>query len=406
MKKNIYILSFVILILLLWPFRSLKNSKFPISSASSDEHPLVIDMEQQAINAISKFDRDTLVKVAKNWKNNKPEDVIPLFLLAATQGEENIFIYYKKYEEIIGWLEKLVKDFPNNCYAHFLLGLAYYDIYLYKEKMVPEFNKATNICPNFTEAIYHLGNAYYKLRKISLAMKEYENAIEIDPNYKDAHYNLGIVYISKGNYDMAIKQFKEVIRIKKDDAGAYLALAYVHGKLGDNKMELEALKKAIENDEKFSEAHHNLGLIYFKQEKDDLAIANYKKVTKEKARYEDAHYNLGFIYYDQGKYDMAITELENAKVPIGVDDPGIHYLLGIIYAKKGKIELSRRGFKEAIMQRPDITDIDVYDTPEPTSYMLKEWDKAFRRLFLPKLRNRKSIPPALREFHASYAHSC
>lgn len=46
--------------------------------------------------------------------------------------------------------------------------------------------------PGNAEVYYNLGNAYYRLNRIGLAVLNYERALRIDPDYKDAKENLAL----------------------------------------------------------------------------------------------------------------------------------------------------------------------------------------------------------------------
>lgn len=52
------------------------------------------------------------------------------------------------------------------------------------------FNRIAAIKPKNAEVYYNLGNTYYRLNKIALAVLNYERAIQINPEYKEAKDNL------------------------------------------------------------------------------------------------------------------------------------------------------------------------------------------------------------------------
>ncbi len=52
------------------------------------------------------------------------------------------------------------------------------------------FEQIAAIKPKNAEVYYNLGNTYYRLNKVALAVLNYERAIQIEPGYKDAKDNL------------------------------------------------------------------------------------------------------------------------------------------------------------------------------------------------------------------------
>jgi superkiller protein 3 len=96
-----------------------------------------------------------------------------------------------KFKEAIKAYEKVIEIEPNNNWAHYNMGLAYYGLGKFK-KAIEAYEKAIDIKPD-EEAYHNMGIAYIMLNeKVSFedAIKAYEKAIEINPDYDTAYYNL------------------------------------------------------------------------------------------------------------------------------------------------------------------------------------------------------------------------
>ena len=62
------------------------------------------------------------------------------------------------------------------------------------------YEQITALKPKNAEVYYNLGNTYYRLNKIPMAVLNYERALEIDPDYTQARDNLSITQGRIGNH--------------------------------------------------------------------------------------------------------------------------------------------------------------------------------------------------------------
>jgi len=58
---------------------------------------------------------------------------------------------------------------------------------------------------------YHRGNAHKKEGKFNLAIKNFSQAIKIDPKFDYAYINRANVFYIKGQFDQAIKDYNHAI---------------------------------------------------------------------------------------------------------------------------------------------------------------------------------------------------
>lgn len=121
------------------------------------------------------------------------------------------------YNEAISEYKKAIETNPQYAEAHYNLGNAYYgkgmfDKWKYNEA-IAEYKKAIEINPQYAEAHNSFGKAYYQKKMYDEAISEYKKAIEINPQYAEAHYNLGMAYGRKRMYDEASAEYKKAIEI-------------------------------------------------------------------------------------------------------------------------------------------------------------------------------------------------
>ncbi len=72
------------------------------------------------------------------------------------------------------------------------------------------------------------------------------NAIKLQPDYAQAYYNRGNAYYSLGLFQRAIKDYNETIRLKPKDIDAYYNRANAYFYLGNNKLGCLDAEKACE----------------------------------------------------------------------------------------------------------------------------------------------------------------
>jgi tetratricopeptide (TPR) repeat protein len=89
--------------------------------------------------------------------------------------------------------------------------------------------------PDNEYAHFHLGSAYYELADYPRALREYVRAIELKPTYLGAMINAGHSLRMLGRYEQAIRMAQQVLaRDKNDPDGLYLA-GTAHFAHGDGK---------------------------------------------------------------------------------------------------------------------------------------------------------------------------
>lgn len=89
--------------------------------------------------------------------------------------------------------------------------------------------------PDNEYAHFHLGSAYYELTDYPRALREYVRALELKPTYLGAMINAGHSLRMLGRYEQAIRMAQQVLaRDKNDPDGLYLA-GTAHFAHGDGK---------------------------------------------------------------------------------------------------------------------------------------------------------------------------
>ena len=166
----------------------------------------------------------------------------------------------KKYQDVIKFLEKLIKKKPNDTQLIYLLGLSFINLqkFLNAEKY---FEKLLSLKKTY-EIYYIYGNILKSLKKYSEASTSFEKAIELNPNFSEAFNNLGNVKKSLNEPDKAIECFKMAIKLKDNNIEALFNLASIYQE--NNKFEdlIKIYKKILHFDKNHIKTLYNLGSAY------------------------------------------------------------------------------------------------------------------------------------------------
>ena len=127
----------------------------------------------------------------------------------------NRIVFYR----YVNHIKTLLELNPEYVDAYYNRGIAYYGLNKYDEAF-KDYGKAIELDPEYVPAYIDRGNAYYGLKKYDEAFKDYDKAIELDPEYVDAYIDRGNAYYGLEKYDEAFKDFDKVIELDPEYVGA------------------------------------------------------------------------------------------------------------------------------------------------------------------------------------------
>lgn len=119
---------------------------------------------------------------------------------------------------------------PNSSRAVSALGSAYRDsaekqrnpkirMELF-QKAIPYYQRAIEILPENTEALYNAGVTYYGVGDRENALKMYVQALKVSPDYTNAANNAGVIYFERGEYENAKKYFEQALQYQPNNSDA------------------------------------------------------------------------------------------------------------------------------------------------------------------------------------------
>ena len=157
---------------------------------------------------------------------------------------------------------------------------------------IMNFDKAIELKPDFAEAFYNRGHAYFGKGEINFAMDDYNTAIQQGVNRSDTNAKKPFPMIevktlnefNPSNFDSALYPNIEldivtiIFESNKDLSQDFVGIFYRgndHAKKGEFDLAIDNYNKAIQLNPDFAEAFNNRGLMYFIKGEFDLAMDDY-----------------------------------------------------------------------------------------------------------------------------------
>lgn len=94
-------------------------------------------------------------------------------------------------------------------YRYYNMGLQAYNQGNLGES-IKQFQKATQVDPNYFNAHFNLGTLYYQIGRYEQARAAYERAIALNPQDSDTRYNLALTLEKLRQYDLAIASLNRI----------------------------------------------------------------------------------------------------------------------------------------------------------------------------------------------------
>ncbi len=197
-----------------------------------------------------------------------------------------------------------------------------------------------------------LGNALMQIGHMDEAMTEYQKASEINPNFAEAHNNLGNALLQTGHVDEAMVQYQKALEINPNSVDAHSDLAWALLQKRQVDEAIAECQKALEINPNFVGAHGNLGIAFALKGKAEDSISEFQKALAINPNDPKIRYNLGNMLLQRGQLEEATTEFQKV-LEINPNHAGAHDKLGMIYFKHGQIAEAVAEFQEAVRLNPN-----------------------------------------------------
>jgi tetratricopeptide (TPR) repeat protein len=161
-------------------------------------------------------------------------------------------LYYKcivqlktgKVKEARGTCRKLMRNFPDFKFGHYVNGLVLFSEMDYG-RCIDEFTRALEVNPTHFNALYNRSLAFGMLEDYLLAIGDLDKCIELDPGSSSSYFSRAYWYEFTGKYAEAAMDYEKTIQLDPKNYDAYMGLAFTHQVQNNNAKACEVINKAI-----------------------------------------------------------------------------------------------------------------------------------------------------------------
>lgn len=245
---------------------------------------------------------------------------LSLLLIVGCQPKEitsaRVYIQQNDYPAALEQLRIASEKYPDNGYAHLLLGQVYAELDSFQE-MNQAFKKALEVDDSYAEEIaqwrtstaadaFNRGIRHGNRERWDEAIKWYKIATEINPDNSGFWKNLGYSYTQIGDNEKALETYLRALEHEPTDLMITLETASFYLSSG----EPEDARRAVELLDAIAEHHPDSASIYIQRgeafsmiEMPDSAIASFEKAKELDPDNAFVAFRLGGEYYGVGNYD-------------------------------------------------------------------------------------------------------
>jgi tetratricopeptide (TPR) repeat protein len=260
-----------------------------------------------------------------------------------------------QYEEAFSNYEVVVKEFPNFTEAVYSMGLANFRLADF-ESAVKYFSEALELNPehvnartaidNVVKNTFNEGNNSYRRGNLEGAMEAYHQVLGYDSTFVKAHYQIGVIEAKRGNLSVAIDSYSQAINIDSTFYQGWFALGLALNKYGDKSGALESFQQAVTIHPGYAKAYSSMGDIYVQNKEFEKAIEVLKTAISVNEGYGKPYISLGAVYTDLDSIELAITYLEKG-TSLNPKDAAAWVRLASAHNRLGNCESAKGAAREA-----------------------------------------------------------
>lgn len=176
---------------------------------------------------------------------------------------------------------------------------------------IADFSQAIALNPQFAEAYYNRGIAYFNQNNFEAAIGDYDQSVALDATSPESFNNRGVARRFKGDLDGAIADYSAAIHLNPQYAEAYdnrgIALK-TKGDLVKALADYDELLRLRPN----AIAYYNRGAAWVAQQDWDKALADFEAGIQLTPEVVNNYVGMGGALYNKGDVNGAIAAFEKA----------------------------------------------------------------------------------------------
>lgn len=236
-------------------------------------------------------------------------------IMAAEQAQKEA-----NHDEARRILREAIDHDPANPALHEKLGETCLQQKLYPEAAL-HFGQAALHNPDNAHVQSRQGRALYLMNELDDAERAFKRAVRIDPNYTPALFDLGNIHAKRQRYREAAGYYQRALR-QEPSADLYYNLGLVQKQDARPDHAIKAFKAALIQDPNHRASMVQLAELYNARGEFELAASQYLTASQLKHQDVDLHLKLATLYETTGQTRLAIREWSTCLAQ-GKDNPVI-----------------------------------------------------------------------------------
>ena len=301
--------------------------------------------------------------------------------LVAWMNYGNQLWRYGRYSGAVDAFEKVIAIDPQFDQAYYTMGLAYW----YRQddpQAITALEKATQINPNPYFYWRYLGSSYFFLSQFDEAISAYEQAITNNPEDFVLYVEQGNNYQKAERYEEALTSYNKAVSLNPNHPWIYGNRGILYGEQGEVELALSDYNKAIQLNPELAKTYYNRGNLYDEQGEVGLALSDYNKAIQLNPDGASAYINRGNLYGEQGETELALSDYNKA-IQLNPDDAGVYSNRGFLYYQQGEAELAFSDYNKAIQLNPELAEAYnnrglLYDEQGEVGLALSDYNQAIQ----------------------------
>jgi len=256
--------------------------------------------------------------------------------------------YNQQYELADRLAADLVKNYPNDKEANFLLSLTSWFLSKYDQSM-KALERTLEIDPTYANAYNQLAYSYSWLHDHQKAISTIKKYLALQPDVVNPYDSAWELYMRAGHYDDAFRICEDALKKNTKWYRFYRYQGYIHLFKGEEEEAHEKILR-VRTLDSAREAYYaqQIGYLFLHEGRYNEALNEFQNAVKIAQREQNvktemyARFNLGKMFTELGQYSRALAEFSHAeKLSTQVYDQSfnpipiiVNYLAGITMVKK------------------------------------------------------------------------
>ena len=239
----------------------------------------------------------------------------------------------RRYAEAAAEFEQVLRIGPAASPVRLELAIAYFLMadYAAVVRTLQEFHKVA-VTP---ESAYLLGHSLAEMGRLEEAISSFQKALSLRPNFFDARFQLGRAFFTENHLPEARHEFEQAVKLDEKNVEARYLLGYSQELLGDlNEAQRDYAEAARLAPDRF-EGFHGLGSIALRRGDNAAAVQNLERAATLNSRSDDVQYLLGLALQRAGRWEEA-AEAFKTSMTLNALRVDAHYHYGQVLRRLGR----------------------------------------------------------------------